>query len=279
MKKKGSLFLAGLIFLSCLMLSPFGVLAQEESQKPELTAIAFKNATIDGEFSSQVYEYSLTLEDSSKPPTLESYGIKGNADIFVSYDYDKTNHQVGLIATLQYETGSTIYNFKYTNPAQYEKNDNNYLSSVYCTYGEIIPEMSKDETVYKLYIPSDLTEVKISPVTEDINAYCAPVDLILSEAQEPKLTVTCIASDGTERQYLFNIKRVDKTTEEVKAELASGSDSFVKGTLLYQRPEFLIVVGAVFAGIIIVVLLFVVTRRIAIVPYDKDEKPFYKTKE
>lgn len=279
MKRKGSLFFISLICLSCLVLTPFGAFAQDNAQTPELTSIKFKNATVDGNFSPDVFEYGLTLEDNSKPPTLESYGIKGNADIFIAYTYDNTNHQTGLTATLQYETGSTIYNFVYTNPMEYTKTDNNLLSAIYCTYGEIMPNMNDEDTAYKLYIPSDLTEITITPVTQDINAYCAPIQLILGKDQEPKITVVSIASDGSKREYLINIKRVDKTTEEVKAELASGKDSFVEGTLLYQRPEFLIVVGATLGGIIIIVLLFVLTKRIAVVPYDKEEKPFYKSAE
>lgn len=279
MIRKGSMFLIGLICSLCLIFTPFGVLAQDNPQTPELTSISFKNATVDGEFSPEVNEYGMTLDDTGESPTLESYGIKGDADIFISYTYDKTNHQTGLTATLQYETGSTIYNFVYSNPAEYAKNDNNLLSSVYCTYGEIMPEMNDEDTAYKLYIPSDLTEITITPVTQDINAYCAPVELILGKDQEPKITLISVASDGSQREYLIDIKRVDKTTEEVKAELASGKDSFVEGTLLYQRPEFLIVVGATLGGIIIIALLLVLTKRIAVVPYDKDEKPFYKKSE
>lgn len=279
MRRKGSLFLIGVICIFCLIFTPFGAFAQDDDQTPELTSISFKNATVDGKFSPDVYEYSMTLEDNSKPPTLESYSIKGNADIFISYVSDKTNHQTGLTATLQYETGSTIYNFVYSNPAQYSKNSNNLLYTVYCTYGEIMPEINDEDTAYKLYIPSDLTQITITPVTQDINAYCAPVELILGKEQEPKITLVSIASDGSQREYLIDIKRVDKTTAQVKAELAAGKDSFVEGTLLYQRPEFLIVVGATLGGIIIIVLLFVLTKRIAVVPYDKDEKPFYKTKK
>lgn len=279
MKRKVSLFLISLICLSCLTLAPFGAFAQDSDQTPELISIKFKNAAVDGDFSSDVLEYGLTLEDNSKSPTLESYEIKGNADIFIAYTYDKTNHQTGLTATLQYETGSTIYNFVYSNPMEYAKTDNNLLSSIYCTYGEIMPKINDEDIAYKLYIPSDLTDITITPVTQDINAYCAPIQLTLGKDQEPKITVISIASDGSKREYLLNIKRVDKTTEEVKAELAAGKDSFVEGTLLYQRPEFLIVVGATLGGIIIIVLLFVLTKRIAVVPYDKEEKPFYKTAE
>lgn len=273
MRRKISLIL---ICAACICLSalPFQVAAQGNSF--ELTSISFKNAEIDGGFKTDVQEYGLTLENNELSPTLESYEINGNADIFVTYTYDETNHQTGLVATLVYETGSTIYNFKYTNPAPYEINGNNLLSSVYCTYGEILPSINDKDTEYKLYIPSDLTQLKITPVTQDINAYCAPFELILGNEQAPKITLSCKASDGSTREYLINIKRVDKTTEQVKAEMAQPDYvSFVNGTRLYQRPEFIITVCGLAGGAAVIVILFLITRRIAVNPYDKDEKPFY----
>lgn len=279
MRKKLILLSALILCVTTAIVSPFSVFAQDTVKSPQLTSITFKNASVDEEFSPNVFEYGLTLEDNEKSPTLESYTIDGKADIFVSYRYDATNHPIGITATLQYDTGSTIYNFTYSNPARYTKNSNNLLSSIYCTYGEIMPEINDEDTAYKLYIPSDLTQLTITPVTQDINAYCAPVELILDKEQEPKIALYCTASDGSEREYLLTIKRVDKTTDEVKAELEAGSDSFVKGTLLHQRPEFVIVVAATGGGIIVIILLFVLTRRIAVVPYDKEEKPFYSRKE
>lgn len=273
MRRKISLILICTVSI-CLSALPFQVQAQDHV--PQLTSINFKNAEIEGEFRADVQEYGLILENNEVPPTLESYAVSGDADIFITYTYDETNHQTGLIATLEYEMGSTIYNFKYVNPAVYEINNNNFLSSVYCTYGEISPRLNDEDTEYKLYIPSDLTQLTITPVTRDINAYCAPVELILGNDQTPKITLSCTASDGSTREYLLNIKRVDKTTEQVKAEMAQpGFVSFVDGTRLYQRPEFIITVLAAAGGILIIIVLFLITRKIAVNPYDKDEKPFY----
>lgn len=276
MKKRFILPLTAVVLALTLITGAFGAAAQDTVKSPTLSSIAFKNASLDERFSPNVFEYGLTLEDNTKSPTLESYEIDGRADIFISYRYDATNHPIGVTATLQYDNGSTIYNFTYSNPAEYVKSSNNLLSDIVCTYGEILPAVNDEDTAYKLYIPSDLTQVTITPVTQDINAYCAPVELVLDEGQEPKITLYSTASDGSKREYLLTIKRVDKTLSEVKAELDSGKQSFVQGTLLHQRPEFVIFVCAAVGGILLVALLFVLTRRIAVVPYDKDEQPFYR---
>lgn len=277
MRRKISLILISAVCI-CLMLAPVQVSAQENI--PSLTAISFKNADVDTVFASSVHEYGITLKDNMVSPTLESYKINGDADIFVTYIYDDTNHQIGLTATLQYATGSTIYNFKYTNPPSYKPNNNNLLAEIICTYGELSPQLNEKDTAYKLYIPNDLTQLTITPVTQDAQAYCAPIELILDDGQAPKITLYSVASDGSKREYLLDIKRVDKTIAQVKAEMEQPDfTSFVDGTRLYQKPEFIVAVCAAAGGAAILFLLFKMTKRIAVSPYDKDEKPFYSAIE
>lgn len=274
MRRKISLALTLVLICAGLSLAP--IHSQAADDVPSLVSISFKNAKIDREFSDDIHEYTITLEDNTASPTLESYSIKGDANIFVNYMYDETNHQIGVTATLQYYAGSRIYNFIYSNPAKYVENNNNTLLSIYTLYGELKPALNDEDTSYKLYIPSDLTELKITPVTSDINAYCAPVELMLSTDQTPKITLTCTASNGSKRDYTLNIKRVDKTTEQVAAEMQQADYvSFVEGTRLFEKPEFIIAVSCAAGGIIIILLLFSITKRIAVNPYDKDEKPFY----
>lgn len=273
MRRKINSLLICTVFI-CILLMPFQAAAQESA--PVLTAVSFKNAEIDGGFKPDIQEYGLTLEDNAVSPTLESYKINGTADIFITYAYDDTNHQTGLTVTLQYEWGSTIYNFNYTNPAKYEINGNNLLCAIDCTYGELSPALNDEDTAYKLYIPCDLTQLTITPVTQDIQAYCAPVELTLSDEQTPKITLYCTASDGSKREYLLDIKRVDKTVEQVRAEMEDPDfTSFVDGTRFYQKPEFIVTVYAAAGGILILIILFIITRRIAVNPYDKEEKPFF----
>lgn len=277
MRRKISLAFAVLIAVITL-LPTAGAYAKEDT--PSLVSISFKNAKIDSPFKEDVHEYTLTLDDNTAPPTLESYSVKGDADIFINYNYDETNHQTGVTATLQYDAGSSIYTFTYSNPAEYEINANNCLASVYSFYAELSPKLNSNDTAYKMYIPSDLTQLEITPVTEDINAYCAPISLTLSEKQTPKITLTCTASDGSKRNYTFTIKRVDKTTQQVKLEMAEpGYVSFVEGTRLHEKPEFIVTLCAVAGGIIIIILLYAITKRFAVNPYDKEEKPFYSSVE
>lgn len=274
MRRRISLITAVILIFVATLSTSLNALAVEDT--PSLVAISFKNARLDNEFSEDIQEYTITLDDNSVTPTLEKYGIKGDADLFINYVYDETNHQKGITATLQYSSGSRIYNFAYSNPATYIENNNNRLSSIYAQYSELSPALNDNDTSYKLYIPSDIKELTITPVTSDINAYCAPVTLILNDDQAPKITLSCKASNGSVRNYVINIKRVNKTTEEVKHEMAQeGYESFVEGTRLHETPEFIVAVFSVLCGIIIIVLLFIFTRKITVNPIDSDETYFF----
>ncbi|MCM1285492.1 MAG: hypothetical protein NC213_01680 [Acetobacter sp.] len=249
-----------------------------EQEKPKLVSISFKNAVIDQSFSSDIMNYTITLNDNTMSPSLEDYSIKGSCELFVSYIYDEANKQAGIMAKIEYATGSTIYTFIYSNPAEYDINSNNHLSEIECIYGEISPEISKNESTYKLYIPQDLTNLVITPVAEDINAHCAPIELTLSVGQEVDIPIICTASDGSIREYCIKLKRVDKSIEQVKEEIENGEFvSLIKGTRFYENEEFLVVISAVAGGIIVILLLYKITKRIAANTYDKDEKPFYRS--
>ena len=159
------------------------------AQAPVLERIAFSGATIVGQFKSDVYQYQLVLDNAAVSPKLKSYKVQGEGNLFVTYDTDSTNHQTAVVVTLSYDTGSAKYTFTYKNAAAYVKNSENHLDSITCTLGELVPEMNEDDTTYKLYIPSDLTSLMITPVTKDINAYCAPVEMTLAPGQEIDLTL------------------------------------------------------------------------------------------
>lgn len=273
MRRKISVILMCAVCIISLMV-PLQSVAADHT--PSLKSVSFKNAVINENYNPDIQDYTVTLKDNQVSPTLESYEISGNAQLFINYIYDDANHQKGITATLQYDKGSMIYNFVYSNPAVSSESSDNLLSSIICTYGELSPQLNNEDTAYKLYIPSDLTQIVITPVTRDINAYCPPVELILDNAQEPTITLYSNAADGSKREYSLDIKRVDKTLAQVKEEMASPDfTSFVDGTRIYQRPEFIVTVCAVAGGIAVIWILFAVTKRIAVNPYDKDEKPFY----
>lgn len=283
MKRGYSLLFAALISVCCLF-TGFTAFADDDtlvqnallSNAAYLESISFSNADIDGGFSKDKTNFTVTLTDPAVSPMLSSYEVSGDAKIFVTYDYDELNRQVGIIVTLSFDGGSIIYTFSYSNAQEYAVTGNKNLSALICEYGEVQPAINGEDTVYKLYIPSDLTRLDITPVTEDVNARCEPLRMEINVDQQPDLSFTVVASDGTTKHYKFKVKRVDKTIEEVKAEMeAEDFVTFVSNEKFYEQPLFIIIVCSVAGGILIIALLAAVTKRITINPYDKEEKSFY----
>ena len=301
MRRKISFILAALTLFISFSITPFNAIADDTQREassenatqtateaqatgnsPVLLDIGFKNAHLDSKFDPDIFEYTITLDDNTVTPTLESYALAGDANIFITYDSDETNHKTGLTATIEYETGSKKYIFKYSNPPQYIVTGNCNLSDIYVFCGEVYPKLNSEDTSYKLYIPCDMTTLRISPSTEDINAYCVNTthEITLLPNQTFTVTIKCIASDGSEKDYTFDIKRSHKTTEEVKNEMSQkGYASLVEGTRLYEKPEFILTLVCVIGGVAVILVLYRLTKRIAINPYDKDEKPFYSSVE
>ncbi|MCD7872880.1 MAG: cadherin-like beta sandwich domain-containing protein, partial [Clostridiales bacterium] len=213
---------------------------------PYLEDVEFDNATVDGGFRQDKTFFTLTLNDPTESAVLGKYKINGNANVFATYKYDESRHQTGMLITLMFGSGSIIYTFNYSNAESYQISNNANLSAINCTMGEIQPEINTEDTVYKLYIPYDLTELTITPVTADINAYCAELPLELREGQEVEIPLTVTASDSSTKKYTLKIKRVKKTVAEVKAEMENPNYvSFVDGEFFYQKPAFIITTGAV----------------------------------
>ena len=271
MRRNISLFLAFILICASIFSTPLNALAVDDI--PSLNSISFKNAKLDTKFSRDNQKYTITLENNNVTPTLEKYDISGEAELFINYIYDDTNHQTGITATLQYEAGSRIYEFKYSNPATYIENGNNFLSEIYAPYSELIPDLNEQDNSYDLYIPCDMTNITITPVTSDINAYCAPVTLILNEKQTPTITLSCTASNGKVRDYVISIKRVDKTTDEVEYEMSQkGYESFVDEERLLEKPEVIIIVLSLVGGAGAILALFFITKKKILKPDNNDEE-------
>ena len=280
--KRSAKIISICVLALCTLLNSFGALAEDSQPKaPYLKSISFKNADVVGEFSPYTYEYTVTLDDAKVTPTLESYEIEGDANIFMTYSYDDAKHQTGAVVTLEYENGSSIYNFAYSNAEIYETNSNNYLKEVSCNLGIVYPEINEETTDYRIYIPNDLTVLDISAAPEDVGAYCeTPKEVSLASDQELDLPLTVTASNGEKRTYSFEVRRVDKTSEEMAAIIASGNtDIVVKSERFYQKPAFLISVLGAAVGVLLVMLLVKMTKRLTVEVGDGDEIEFFAAEE
>ena len=198
--------------------------------------------------------------------------------MFVNYILDEAHHQQGICVTLEYESGSTIYNFEYTNATEYKITSDNSLLELTGGAVEVYPKITEKYSNYRLYIPSDMTVLKLTAVTHDVNAYCnIPEEIEIALDQEPVIPVTVTASNGETRLYKFTVCRVDKTTDEV-IELMSSPDfkTIAEDELFYRNPLFYIILGAALTGILFVLVTVNVAKRISVKAEDEDEEEFFE---
>ena len=266
-----------LIFVFCLLI-PISAFAKNESvSSPALSAIEFNNAVINEDFSQDVFEYTITLDDPTVTPTLKSYKINGSANIFITYEQDETRHQTGIIVTLEFDNGSVYYTFRYSNPVSIEKSSNNLLADARCRLGEVYPKINDSDRNYRLYIPSDLTEINLSVAAQDTGAtYDLPKSLKVSPDQEPTIMLDVFASNGEKRTYSFEVKRLNKNCSQVEKEMASPDfESLVKGEFFYQKPAFKIGITCAIAGILLIFVFIKIAKRLTIKVEDNDELNFF----
>lgn len=277
MKKAISILLSLGMLVLCLL--PMSAFATQNTATPTLESISFNNATLDSEFVSNHFDYTISLTNPKLTPTLKAYKINGGANIFVNYSFDEAKHQDGIVVKIEHSNGAVYYNFKYSNAKAYEKSGNNLLQEVHCRLGEVYPAVNNEDTEYKLYIPSDLTEINLSAATQELSAYAeVPSSITLNAEQEPVIPITVTASNGEARAYSFKVKRLNKTTEEVLAEMAEPDfKSLVYGELFYQRPEFIVGIISLAGGIIFLTGAIFVAKRIMIKIGDDEEKEFFNT--
>lgn len=281
--KKAIRFITSIVAVLLLAL-PATAFAQDNlngknaASAPVLTSISFENAQIRETFSPLANEYTIMLTDASVTPTLKDYKIKGDAKLFVEYSYDEAKQQNGIIVTLQYDSGTNVYTFNYVNAQPVQQSANNLLSAIECDLGEVYPKINDKDTTYNLYIPNDLTELKISAVTQDVGARCdVPNTIALNADQEPTIKITVTASNAQTRTYDLKIKRLNKTSVEVRAELSDPAvDSIVEGELFYQKPVFFISLCSGAGGILLLILFVKAIKKITIRVSDEDELTFFE---
>lgn len=150
------------------------------------------------------------------------------------------------------------------------------LKSIEVSCGVLDPEFDGSKTKYKLYIPSDLTQIVITPTPKNKKASASKIDLTLTAEQEPEITVICTLSDE-KKKYTIQIKRIDKTTDEIEKEInQNGYAVYVTKQKFYQKTDFLVCAGAVLIGALALAVLYLLFKRKLTNAYDESEKPFYR---
>lgn len=273
-------------FIACAMLllalaMPFGVLAKDSKQSktvdaPTLQSIEFNDAEIDGEFVPTEFYYKINVSSSGETPTLKSYKVSKGSEIFVTYN--QTEGMNGINVEVKNDTRSTIYSFEYSyGNTDLKINSNNNLKELDCKLGYVYPALNNEDTSYQLYIPSDMTELKLTAVPEDMGASCnVPQSVKMTTEQNPTFEASIIASDGTMKVYTFEVKRLGITSKELKRELKNNSyEDIIKSEVFHKSPRFKVLIFGILGGIIVLIIAVMLLKRVAVKAQDEDETEFF----
>lgn len=270
-----------LVVLTFALTLPCVAFAQDiDVEVPVLKSVEFNHAQLVGEFSPSQFDYEIMLDESGETPTLKSYSVTDGANMIFTDSFSSNAKGINIEVKMNNVSSNYFFAYIYPDSVDVDKT-NNYLKEINCELGEVYPKLNKKDTTYSLYIPSDMTEIKISAVAESVGAGCEVPGLIkLNAEQSPSVKVTVKAADGTVRVYTFNIKRLDKTCEQVEQEIQSEDfTSLVEGELFHQKPEFKIIIASVVGGIVLILIAVWALKRLAVKAVDEDEVEFFSYEE
>ena len=87
--------------------------------------------------------------------------------------------------------------------------------------------------------------------------------------------MTVTATDSSKREYTFKIKRLDKTSSEIKNMNSEQRVALVNSQKIYQKPAFKIALITVAAGIIILIVFVKLLKSVTVKTSDDDEPDFF----
>lgn len=259
---------------------PFTVFAGDKAENktvkaPTLQSIEFNDAEIEGDFSPTQFYYNINVNSDGETPTLKKYKVSKGAEIFVTYNQDGVN---GINVEVKNVTLSANYFFEYKyNDVNVNPNSNTNLKELDCELGCVYPAINNEETYYQLYIPKDMTELKLTAVPEDLGASCnVPKEFKMTTEQNPIIEASVVSSDGTLKSYKFEVKRLGLTSKELKKELKNNSyEDIIKNEVFHKSPQFKVMLLGIFGGIVILAIAVLILKRVAVKAQDDDETEFF----
>lgn len=259
---------------------PFTVFAGDKAESktvkaPTLQSIEFNDAEIEGDFSPTQFYYNINVNSDGETPTLKKYKVSKGAEIFVTYNQDGVN---GINVEVKNVTLSANYFFEYKyNDVNVNLNSNTNLKELDCELGCVYPAINNEETYYQLYIPKDMTELKLTAVPEDLGASCnVPKEFKMTTEQNPIIEASVVSSDGTLKSYKFEVKRLGLTSKELKKELKNNSyEDIIKNEVFHKSPQFKVMLLGIFGGIVILAIAVLILKRVAVKAQDDDETEFF----
>lgn len=194
------------------------------SSNSNLSSIKLSTGSLSPSFSSGRTTYNVSVPFDVSSIKVEATAQDAKSKVAISGGSSlKAGKVTNVTIKVTAENGSTkTYTIKVTrgkDPNQQdEKNTNNYLASL--NLGEDItlsPKFDKKTTSYTVEVPYKVKSLEIEAIAED-EAF-AKVDINGADALEVgenEIKVTVIAEDGTPKEYIIKVTRLEGTPDEIE---------------------------------------------------------------
>lgn len=198
------------------------------STENKLGSLAVSNATIEPAFNENVLNYTANVPFSVSKLDIIASAKDGKAKVSVNSPNLVAAGTTNVNITVTAENGvPKTYVIKVTREQDpnYVASNNNSLAGISVDGFLLSPVFNADVTKYVIWLPYEVTSVKVSGIAADKNAL---VEIVGGEnlyaGQDNEIKITCTAENGTKKEYVVIAKRAmshdgtieDKPTEETQ---------------------------------------------------------------
>ncbi|MDE5830783.1 MAG: hypothetical protein K2H53_03845, partial [Clostridia bacterium] len=191
---------------------------RKKSSDSSLQKLAIAGYEITPEFESETLEYKLVLPKGStvlKADDVLAIPTDQYATVVKQSDLDLTSGNRTFNIDVTSHDGSTHTNYKIL--VEIGESDNNYLSSLTASCGNLSPVFNREETMYTLELSQWDEKVTINAMPEDEFAtiHSGTGTYSIPNGGSKRVLVMCKAENGTLRAHIVDITRLPRTETRI----------------------------------------------------------------
>lgn len=192
------------------------------STNNKLSGLTVDNATISPAFSADTTNYTAEVPFSVSKLNVKATAADSKAKVSVNSPSLTPGGTTKVSVTVTAESGEKktyTISVKREQDPNYKASDNNKLSGIQVEGFLLSPVFAPDTTQYVVWLPNEITSIKISGTAEDKKASVVVVGgEDLAAGQDNPVKVICTAENGEKKEYTVIVKRAaghDGTVEEL----------------------------------------------------------------
>jgi len=179
-------------------------IVKQKGSNPNLLKIEAVGYTLDEAFDKNLTEYHLTIPKNVNKLSLKitpeesttTYTIRGNNNLIQNVN------QITITAIAENKTKKVYYLY-----VSKDISNNNNLSNIELSEGELSPEFDKNEINYRVSVPQEVDRITINGILEDTNARITGNGEHSLVTGDNEISLVVTSELGEEKTYTINVHR------------------------------------------------------------------------